>query len=276
MEQVVTLSGRILMGLLRLVFGRAPGLRVKLVKALVLLETEAPPREALKRLFGVYDFLEDTLNQLCVRWGDGVHVKHELMRGIHEFFCSRIPPGSTVLDVGCGIGAVGHAIASDTDARVFGIDMNSESLQFARSRYQHPRLTFVEGDATRKIDAVGHVDVVVLSSLLEHLDDRVAFLKEIVRAHAPTLFLIRVPTFERHHFAPIKKKLGLWAYTDPTHRIEYDEQTFENEMRQAGLTIVEKHVSWGDIWAVCKPQAQPAKTHGAIRDVDRLPASGRK
>lgn len=254
MEKATTPSGRLLMGIFRLILGKLPGLREKVFKAILMLESEAEPESALRRLFPMHRSVEDAIDGVCTIWGDGVHVKHRFMEGIHEWFYTRIPKGSRVLDVGSGIGAVAHAIAEHADAHVVGVDFAKGSLDFARERFQHPNLRFIEADATEPVDDIGEVDIIVMSSLLEHIEKRVEFLQKLNQTHHPDAFLIRVPTFARHCFAPIRQHLGLWAYTDPTHFTEYSEESFREEMADAGLTIKDFRIKWSDIWAVCVPQ----------------------
>jgi len=236
----------------RTLLGRAHSFRGRAIRFLLAIESHHAPQESVRWLLPLHDDLAHCIDEHCVRWGQGVHIKHELMEGIHSFFVQNIAPGACVLDVGCGIGAVAHAIAAATTGRVIGVDLEPESVAFAQAHYQLPNLEFRVMDATR--DSVNTpVDVVVLSSLLEHIEDRVGLLKDLQSTIQPQLILLRVPMLERHYFTPIKQKLGLFAYTDPTHYTEYTVQEFTAEMDAAGLYIDEMTVRWGDLWAVCRP-----------------------
>jgi hypothetical protein len=90
--------------------------------------------------------------------------------------------------------------------------------------------------------------------VLEHLDDRAAFLRDIVGRTAATRVLVRVPLFERDWRVPLKRELGVDFRLDPTHRIEYTPEEFETEMAAGGLAIDERDVRWGEIWAACRPR----------------------
>jgi len=94
--------------------------------------------------------------------------------------------------------------------------------------------------------------VVVLSNVLEHLDDRTKFLKLLKERISPSKYLIRVPIFERDWRVPLKKELGVDYRLDPTHRIEYTQEEFFNELHQTGLRTEAYEVRWGEIWAVAK------------------------
>jgi hypothetical protein len=47
----------------------------------------------------------------------------------------------------------------------------------------------------------------------------------------------------------VRSELGLYAYSDPTHFTEYTLDSFEQEMRDAQLSITHYQVNWGEIWA---------------------------
>jgi len=246
---------RLVFSLIKWMMRPFPGLRIMLVKGLILMEEQEVGqdfRENLVRLLEVHGFTEFAIDRLCVKQGNGVHVKHQIMDGIHSFFTDRVSPDARVLDVGCGIGALAHAIAVNSQADVIGMDTNEAHIRFASERFRHPRLDFIVGDVTVDLPEE-QIDVIILSSLLEHLDDRVGFLGQLRAKYQPKKFLVRVPTFERHFFAALKQHLGLFAYTDPDHSVEYTLESFAGEMRSAGLEIRHLEVRWGDIWAEVVP-----------------------
>ena len=228
-------------------------LRRFVIKMMVGAEQSADPREATKWLLGIYDYVNYEIDAQCKRWGNGVHIKHEVMDGIHSFFYDRIEKKSSVLDLGCGYGALAHDIVVHSDAKVLAIDFDKTQIEFGKKRFAHPNLQFVVGDVFKDIPAVNSVDVIVMSSVLEHLKDRPEFLKDLTRRLNPKKFLIRVPTFERHLQAALKRELGLFPYTDPTHELEYSKEVFYTEMKQAGLEVIHFEIRWADIWAECIP-----------------------
>lgn len=229
-------------------------LRRFIVKSMIGAEQQsANPREAVKWLLGIYDFVNYEIDAQCKRWGAGVHIKHEVMEGIHSFFYDRIEKGDSVLDLGCGYGALAHAIAVHSDAKVLAIDFDAEQIEFGKKRFAHPNIQFIVGDVFKDIPEIGSVDVMVLSSVLEHLKNRPEFLKDLTARFSPKKFLIRVPTFERNIHAALKKELGLFPYTDDTHELEYSKDIFYEEMKQAGLGVKHFEIRWADIWAECVP-----------------------
>ena len=229
-------------------------LRKFIVKTMIGAERSADPREATKWLLGVYDSVNYEIDAQSKRWGDGVHIKHEVMDGIHSFFYKRIEKNANVLDLGCGNGALAYDIAVQSDANVLAIDFDTEQIEFGKTRFAHPAIQFIVGDVFKDIPQISSVDVVVLSSVLEHLKNRPEFLKDLTLRFNPKKFLIRVPTFERSIHAALKKELGLFPYTDDTHELEYSKDIFYDEMRLADLEVKHFEIRWADIWAECVPE----------------------
>lgn len=252
MKSMRACCARIIVKLVNLILGPFRRVRELIIKTLIMVEEGRHPEESLTWLLGIHGFIESWIDHQCVAWGNGVHVKHEIMDGIHSFFYNRIPAGSRVLDIGCGIGAVAYAIATHAQADVTGIDFNKEQIEFAQKKFQHPNLRFMVGDATHDLISES-IDVIVMSSFLEHIGDRSGLLRELIDRYHPSCILIRVPGFERHYLAALKRKLGLFAYTDPDHKIEYTPESFLSEMKDGGLHVKYMGVRWGDIWAECIP-----------------------
>lgn len=225
--------------------------RKRLIMELISPERSSSPQDAIPWLLEIYDYTGLEVDHASIRWGNGVHIKHELMDGIHSFFYERISENSRVLDLGCGIGAVADSIANHSNADVLGIDMNADSIAFAKSRYEHPRLQFICGNVFTDLPQNETFDVIVLSSVLEHLENRSTFLKSLAQTFKPKKFLIRVPTFEQHYFKALKRELGLYAFVDATHVLEYSPEIFATEMAEANLKITHLEIRWGDIWAEC-------------------------
>ncbi len=211
------------------------------------------PEEGLRLLLGLDNGLYAQTGPLAVAYGRGLHPKHR-HTGYHDFFVERLRPGETVLDLGCGNGALSQDLAQRAGARVLGIDLSEDNIRQARSRYPHPRVEYRVGDALRDLPE-SSFHTVVLSNLLEHLPQREDFLRRLVRDLAPQRLLIRVPLFERDWRVPLKRELGLAWRADPTHQTEYTLESFRQEMTAAGLEIAQLQVRWGEIWAEVRARA---------------------
>jgi SAM-dependent methyltransferase len=224
-----------------------PVVRRRLVQLISRAAAAGTPAPALRELLTMDADISGQIDLLALAYGDGVHVKHRIMR-YHDFFVERITAGERVLDIGCGYGAVAFSMASRTGAEVVGLDLEAANVAKARTLFVHDRLTFVHGEAPQTLPP-GRFDVIVMSNVLEHIEHRVAFLREVQKRATPARWLIRVPMFNRDWRPALRQELGLYAYGDPTHFTEYTRESFESEMRDAGFVIRQLQVNWGEIWA---------------------------
>lgn len=222
-------------------------LRRRLLQAIAESYASRDPATAMRWLLQADDDVTSLVNDVAVRYDDGLHVKHRLMR-YHDFFLERVRPEERVLDIGCGYGAVAFSIASRTSADVVGIDLDRSNFEKARARFRLPNLHFVHGDALVDLPQE-RFDVIVFSNVLEHLDERAAFLRRVQARLSPDRWLIRVPAIDRDWRVAMRKELGMLYFNDVTHRIEYTRATFEAEMSEASLSIVHLQMNWGEIWA---------------------------
>lgn len=201
----------------------------------------------MRALLRADEVLAKCINRLAVEYDGGVHAKHRLMQ-YHDFFVDRVKPDERVLDIGCGYGAVAYSVASRAHAMVTGMDLNADNIAKAGRLFQHPNLTFMQGDVLKDLPE-NSVDVVMLSNILEHIERRVEFLQGVHQRLAPRRWLIRVPMFNRDWRVPLRKELGLFYFSDRTHFTEYTQESFEQEIADAGLAIVHLQINWGEIWA---------------------------
>lgn len=175
----------------------------------------------------------------------GIHPKHEILK-YHDFFTKNINTNDKILDIGCGNGALAHDLAKKAK-HVTGIDISDKNIRFAKSKFKSPNIKYINGDATT-YNFQQNFDVVVLSNVLEHIDDRQIFLKKIKKL-APS-FLIRVPMVTRDWLAMYKKQQGVEYRLDPGHKTEYSIENFQKEISQVGLKIKNYSVQYGEIWAI--------------------------
>jgi len=200
----------------------------------------------IRELISLHEDLMWHINQAAIRYEKGIHPKHRLMN-YHRFFVERLKKSERVLDIGCGNGAVAFSMAK-AGALVTGIDINETNINQARKLYQHENLRFLLGDVRKGLPE-GNFDVIVMSNVLEHIEDRLGLLKMIQDKFQPERWLIRVPMINRDWLVPLKKELNMQYYSDPTHYTEYTIESFQDEMTNAGLEVRHTEVKWGEIWA---------------------------
>jgi len=108
------------------------------------------------------------------RWARRNRGYHEQIELVYRFL---VPPGSTVLEIGCG---GGDLLAALRPSDGLGVDVSARMVELARSR--HPGLEFVQASGER-LDAGRTFDYVVLSDLVPYAHDLVA-LFETLRRHS--------------------------------------------------------------------------------------------
>lgn len=127
-----------------------------------------------------YDFLTplyDTMIRLTLR-------EREVKQALVDQ--ARIPPGATVVDLGCGTGTLALLVkASHPDARVIGVDVDPKVLDIARGKIERAgaEIELRQGTIQEVELAPGSVDRVLTSLVLHHLthEEKIAALRA---AHA--------------------------------------------------------------------------------------------
>lgn len=184
---------------------------------------------------------------LAIKAEGGLHPKHRLM-DYHKFFVENVDPEETVLDIGCGNGALSYDLSKKAK-KVIGVDLNEKNIKLAKEKYLSQNIEYIIGDVTKNLPNE-RFDAIVLSNILEHIEDRVEFLQKIKKL-APKI-LIRVPMINRDWITLYKKELGVEWRLDPTHYTEYTLKSLKEELQKAGLKIDKFSIQFGEIWAVGK------------------------
>ena len=210
------------------------------------VRAQSDHRKAMRELLEVYQDAYVGVDLGAIDYDAGVHAKHRLTR-YHDFFVDRIERGERVLDVGCGKGELAYDIAERAGANVTAIDASPWMLQFARTRFAHSRVTYVQADAVDYAPAE-LVDVAVLSNVLEHIGPRVELLRVLRERAGAKRLLIRVPVLDRDWTVPLRREVGLPHFSDPEHQVEYDPQVLRGELAAAGWEMGEPLFVWGEIW----------------------------
>jgi len=90
-----------------------------------------------------------------------------------------------ILDIACGSG-FGSAILSEL-GETMGVDIDSESIEYAKTHYQNGGVKFLSGNADDPafLDSLGRFDAIMSSGTIEHLSDPISFLSWIKKALNP-------------------------------------------------------------------------------------------
>nr|WP_269778671.1 3' terminal RNA ribose 2'-O-methyltransferase Hen1 [Microlunatus antarcticus] len=147
----------------------------------------------------------------------------------------RSEGATTVVDLGCGEGALLRALVADPAfTRVTGVDVSHRALEIATRRLhpdrmpdsQRARLELLQSSATYRDDRLAGYDAVVLMEVVEHVDlPRLPALERSVFAHArPTSVLVTTPNVEHNVRFP-NLRAGEMRHRD--HRFEWTRQEFQ-------------------------------------------------
>jgi 2-polyprenyl-3-methyl-5-hydroxy-6-metoxy-1,4-benzoquinol methylase len=211
------------------------------------LPGSTPPKKALYMICTSQDILHSSLSDAATRYeSTGLHPKHRIMQ-YHDFFVKRIHPEENVLDIGCGAGAVAYSIA-EGGGNVIAIDISERNINEANRMFPHQNIQYICGDALDYVPSKA-IDVVVMSNVLEHIEDRIGFLHQLVDTLPKARYLIRVPRKDRHWSVYFREELGLNWLLDATHYTEYTYESLAEELKVAGLMITHVEFQWEEIWA---------------------------
>lgn len=221
----------------------------KIIKTLIFNKINA--KLFLTFLLKVDKYLYFIIGQYASLYYDGKHPKHDIIK-YEDWFISNLRRDWNVVDVGSNSGHMAYKISKSVK-NVTGIEID-QKLYNKSVQIESENLKFINADATTFNYAnLEKIHCVTLSNVLEHIEQRVVFLKSLldkVNWKQEPLFLIRVPMIDRHWVVFLKKKLGVDYRLDETHFIEYTKETFYDEINQANLKVVQFDVRWGEIYAV--------------------------
>ncbi len=195
----------------------------------------------------------------------GVHPKHGILK-YKEWFLDNIESGWIVVDFGCNTGMLPFMLAEKA-AFVYGIEINEEYISIARTRYARDNIEYICADATTySYASCKPVNCVTMSNVLEHIENRVDFLKRIIRQvnwanDNDKRFLFRVPQIDREWLVLYKKEMGVESRLDPTHYVEYTLESFTKEMDEAGIRIINANIRFAEIYAVCEASSKLRFSH---------------
>jgi SAM-dependent methyltransferase len=111
------------------------------------------------------------------------HWRHRLIRD-----GTQLPPGTRLLELGCGVGAVLAVLGQEFPGiELTGVDIEPKQLEFARGHLERSGVeaTLVETDAASLPFGDESFDHVWMMWFLEHVADPVAVLREARRVLAP-------------------------------------------------------------------------------------------
>ena len=98
----------------------------------------------------------------------------------YHYAGKHLIPG-TVADIACGVGYGSSLLVThygEKISHILAVDNDAASIDFAKTKYQHPKISFILGDATKFRSSQAFQNIVSLETI-EHLPDPVSFIKHI-------------------------------------------------------------------------------------------------
>lgn len=160
--------------------------------------------------------------------------------GAHEVILRNVPPGSTVLDVGCATGYLGAALSA-RGCRGWGIDRDAAAVAVAEPWYEEVRAMDLD-DCTELPWPENFFDVVLAADVLEHLRDPDGAL-QLLRRHirAGGRLIVSLPNVA-HVSVRLPLLFGRFGYgptgiLDETHVRLYTFKTARELVESEGFTV---------------------------------------
>jgi SAM-dependent methyltransferase len=154
----------------------------------------------------------------------------------------RASPSARILDVGCGCGANAREIRRLAPrAELFGIEPNAKAAELARAACQEVFQGTLESWMSAAADT--RFDAVVLSDVLEHIADPIAFLQSLRSAPqlAGATFIVSVPNYGVW-YNRLRTLAGRFEYAwsglyDRTHLRFYTRESIHELLAYVGLEV---------------------------------------
>ena len=205
---------------------------------LAYLANRLPRLTRTSRLSLLLD-LEWILNRLCHEESIALLGRddHPLRQATARFIESVLPSDAVVLDIGCGSGDLTSMLARSA-ASVVGIDHDRDCIAMAQDNHRLPNVKFLEGEAEEcLVSAETKFDVVILSHVLEHVEDPALLLEKI--SSRCGLVYLEVPDFEygpnNEYRRILERPLN---FSDVDHLYEFDREELEVLLVGANLEVL--------------------------------------
>jgi SAM-dependent methyltransferase len=168
-----------------------------------------------------------------------IHPKHLIDSQWHDRYLEHLAPTDVVFDVGCANGA--HTVNAATRCRpIYGFDYDPRHVAVAQLTARARDVAnahFCAWDVTGRFPfGAGTVDAALFLDVIEHLHPRVAVLREIHRVLRPGSRLLVSGPNRDSSWRRSLRAAGLFAYSDPDHKIEYTREEFLAELETGWFT----------------------------------------
>lgn len=204
------------------------------------------PWASSKKKLKIFMNLEWAFDRLALEESFNVFNNHEhpVRKYTRDFLMPLIESDHRVLDLGCKEGIMSDYLATKAK-EVIGIDFHQPSIDTAKKTYKRDNLKFETREALEYLNSTDDkFDVIILSHILEHLDEPEKFLTNF-KDHFE-YFFIEVPDFDRYNINHYRKDLNVeLIYSDHDHVSEFDRDELREMFKNVGLEIEKSEFRFG-------------------------------
>ena len=140
--------------------------------------------QLLKKLIKPYDIWlkENAKERMDATRVDLFNRKRALFHLDRYLFASDFTEGKIVADIACGTGYGTKCLVGKGGAkRVFGIDIDSDTIKYANKFHADPKIRYICTPATQTGLPSASIDIITSFETIEHLQEEVELLEEFYR-----------------------------------------------------------------------------------------------
>lgn len=168
---------------------------------------------------------------------------------------AMVQPGASVLDIGCGTGAISRFLIDTRGVQLLGIEPDPQRVAVARSR----GINVVQGFLDKKtLENLGTYDVVLFADVLEHLPDPSSALQLAREALKPGGVVVASIPNVAHWSVRFELLFGRFDYQpygimDATHLRWFTEKSVRTLFEMSGFQVEKiKHTAGVLLPAYCQ------------------------
>src|SRR3990167_4934076 len=177
-----------------------------------------------------------------------IHPKH-LIKNAKLLYKNYLNPSDAILDLGCGTGR-DLQIASHKVKKAIGADIDEKQIRNSTHEASLKKLLnikFMVIDANKKLPFKDDsFDKVIVSDVLEHLDNRNLAINEVRRILKNSGLLLLVTDNPDSSWKKIQKRYGLFYFADPDHKYEYPKEEILKILKNKKFSILSCEISTYD------------------------------
>jgi 2-polyprenyl-3-methyl-5-hydroxy-6-metoxy-1,4-benzoquinol methylase len=160
-------------------------------------------------------------------------------QNVAMILASLVGPGLRILDVGCGTGSVTEVIQSKTNAKILGVEPDSERAKIAKERGINVRNCLLDRNF---VDTEGPFDTIIFADVLEHLADPASIVEIAKKGLVPGGAIIASVPNIAHWFVRSDLLFGRFNYAncgimDSTHLRWFTQKTFGEFFDRLGFSV---------------------------------------